>query len=476
MRFWTLLLCIGLALAGTSDTPSSWTPGTPAANTAAVLTPAKEKVELPAWLVEKITGPTLVWYFNPNCGHCQASVGGVVRLAEEMKDKEGAQALTVIGIANSGASPAELKWFMDTYQVNFTLMIDQPRGFSYSVGARSTPTALVFEPDPAGGVFATDAYYPWFHGAELLVKIRRGGADPFSHFEEDRYVGNAACSACHSQEAASWKLSHHAVAYGTIYKADKAADPECVNCHVTGMGQAGGFVMGEHGHPLADVGCEACHSAGGPHDGKTVNATEQCESCHNKTHSIAFSVEKGLPHIDHYKVNGMSAGEQEQRRHDLANGKAERPLLAFPHGKNLGPEQCESCHADAVKAWSKGPHAGAMDLLKGKEKKDLACVSCHATAVESGLPPTSLDGFQTQASVSCGSCHGPGEPHLTSPDKESIEGLGEDCPVCVIEAVCTGCHDSEQDPGWDLETALARQKGHGQGAPEGSALPKTDAN
>ena len=61
MRFRTLLLCIGLALAGTSDTPSSWTLGTPAANTAAVLTPVKETVELPAWLVEKITGPTLVW-------------------------------------------------------------------------------------------------------------------------------------------------------------------------------------------------------------------------------------------------------------------------------------------------------------------------------------------------------------------------------------------------------------------------------
>ena len=166
MRIWTLLLCIGLALAGTSDTPTSWTPGTPAANTAQILTPVKEKVELPVWLAEKITGPTLVWYFNPNCGHCQASIGGVVRLAEQMEGE-----LQVIGLANSGATPAELKWFMDTYKVNFTLMIDQPRGFSYTVGARSTPTALVFEPDPAGGVFATDAYYPWFQGAELLVKI-----------------------------------------------------------------------------------------------------------------------------------------------------------------------------------------------------------------------------------------------------------------------------------------------------------------
>lgn len=476
MRFWTLLLCVGLALAGTSDTPASWTAGTPAANTAQILTPVQEKVALPAWLEEKITGPTLVWYFNPNCGHCQASIAGVVRLAEQMKGQQGAQALTVIGIANSGASPEELTWFMETYKVNFTLMIDQPRGFSYSVGARSTPTALVFVPDPEGGVFATDAYYPWFQGAELLVKIRRGGADPFSHFEEDRYVGNTACSTCHSQEAASWSLSHHAVAYRTLYNQDKATDPACVGCHVTGMGEPSGFVMGEHGHPMTDVGCEACHSAGGPHDGKAVNATEQCATCHDATHSIAFSVDKGLPHIDHYAVNGMSASEQEKRRHALANGEAERPLLAFPHGENLAPEQCESCHAEAVQAWSKGPHASAMDLLKGKETKDLSCVSCHATAVESGPPPTSLDGFHVEASVSCASCHGPGAPHVASPSTESIEGLGEDCPVCVIEAVCTGCHDAEQDPDWDLEKALAKQKGHGQGAVRSAPLPKTDAD
>lgn len=475
MRIWTLLLCIGLALAGTSDTPSSWTSGTPAANTAQILTPVKEKVTLPGWLEETITGPTLVWYFNPNCGHCQASIGGVVRLAEQMKDKEGDPALTVIGIANSGASPEELKAFMETYKVNFTLMIDQPRGFSYSVGARSTPTALVFEPDPAGGVFATDAYYPWFQGAELLVKIRRGGADPFSHFEADRYVGNTACSACHSQEAASWSLSHHAVAYRTIYTAEKTQDPECVGCHVTGLGEPSGFEMGEHGHPMADVGCEACHSAGGPHDGKVVQATEQCATCHNKTHSIAFSVDKGLPHIDHYAVNGMSRSEQDARRHDLVSGQAERPLLAFPRGKTLAPEECESCHAEAVQAWSQGPHAGAMGRLKGKEKKDLSCVGCHATAVESGPPPTSLEGFHVEDSVSCASCHGPGEPHLASPDADSIEGLGEDCPVCVIEAVCTGCHDAEQDPDWDLEAALAKQKGHGSGPPAGP-LPKTDAD
>ena len=172
----------------------------------------------------------------------------------------------------------------------------------------------------------------------------------------------------------------------------------------------------------------------------------------------------------------MSAGDQEKRRHDLANGKAERPLLAFPHGENLGPKDCKSCHAEAVQAWSKGPHASAMDLLKGKEKKDPSCVSCHATAVESGPPPATLEGFQLEASVSCASCHGPGAPHLASPDKESIEGLGEDCPVCVIEAVCTSCHDPEQDPDWDLEKALAAQKGHGQGAGPGAALPKTDAD
>ncbi|MED5371130.1 MAG: multiheme c-type cytochrome [Myxococcota bacterium] len=465
---WPILLTLPLALGGTGDAPASWSKGTPAANTAQLLTPANQAVELPAWLAERVTGPTLVWYFNPHCSHCQHAIPGVVALSKELEGQ-----VAFIGVANSGSSPKELQWFMDTYQVPFTLMIDTPRGFAWSVGARSTPTALLFEPDGQGGVVATDAYYPWFDGAATLMKMRRSagqGQDAFAHFEPGVYQGNTVCSACHLEESRSWQLSHHSVAYLTIYKAEKTTDPECVSCHVTGLGQPSGFVLGDHASDLMHVGCESCHSAGGPHDGESVVASEQCETCHDAKHSIDFSVEKGLPHIDHYLAATLSEKELQARIQALNDGSAERPLLAFPEGHNLAAQDCVSCHEGAVQAWERGPHAGAMKLLKRKQQQDTQCVSCHATAVEAGAPPKSLEGYQVKDGVSCASCHGPGQPHLDAPGAGSIEGLGEDCPVCVIEAVCTSCHDSEQDPDWDLDTALARQKGHFSGSsPDGGS-------
>jgi hypothetical protein len=37
-------------------------------------------------------------------------------------------------------------------------------------------------------------------------------------------------------------------------------------------------------------------------------------------------------------------------------------------------------------------------------------------------------------------------------------GLGDSCPVCVIEAVCTSCHTTGWDPLWDLDKDLPKVK------------------
>lgn len=456
MKRWFLLpLLAGVALADGDQDARGWSPGTPAANMTQVVTPRAQKVEIPQFVVDQLTGPTLVYYFNPECGHCQATIPGVIALAAELEGD-----LAFLGIANSGASPAQLKWFRDTFEVPFPLMIDQPRGFSWSVGAQSTPTVLVLEPRD-DGVYATDAYYPWFEGAQTIVKIRRDPATMWDHFPEDTYLGNSTCSACHLQETRSWQLTHHSVAYRTLYLMDEAENPECVGCHVTGLGEPTGFVSGDHGHAMTDVGCEACHSAGGPHDGKRVDAATTCAGCHDDKHSIAFSVEKGLPHIDHYLASTLTGKELDARYRELANGEAAKPLLAFPEAENVGVDACKSCHPKQVADWKASPHGHAMDRLSVKESKKLECVSCHATPTRTGAPPTELDGYARKDSVGCESCHGSGQAHVADPRAGTIEGLGEDCPVCVLEAVCTTCHDSENDPTWKLETRLQSMEGHG---------------
>ena len=101
-----------------------------------------------------------------------------------------------------------------------------------------------------------------------------------------------------------------------------------------------------------------------------------------------------------------------------------------------------------------------MHTLEQEEaSKDVACVRCHATALESGPEPDALVGFRVEESVSCSSCHGPGQTHIDDPRTDNIVGLGERCSECVIEEVCTQCHDATWDPGWDLKRRL-RAAGH----------------
>jgi hypothetical protein len=96
--------------------------------------------------------------------------------------------------------------------------------------------------------------------------------------------------------------------------------------------------------------------------------------------------------------------------------------------------------------------------------KDPTCVRCHATA-KSIPAPSELAGFRLDDGVGCESCHGPGKRHVDAGGAPgTIEGLGDDCPVCVIEAVCTSCHTKAWDPDWDLKTDLPRA-GHGSPTP-----------
>ena len=448
-RALTLLLLVGLALAGSHH---GWSEGTPAAGTGTLLAPREAiPVELPAWLAERVTKPTFVYYFSPTCPHCRATIGEIVELSKAQPDTQ------FLAISTGRATEEEVEEFRTTFAVPFEILLDQPQGFAYSIGARSTPTVLVLEPGPEG-VVATDYYSPWVEGNDLLYRMRRQPEMAFAQFEPDVYQGDYACGACHTEEARSLTLTHHAIAYQTLYVRNEHEDLECVKCHVTGLGSPSGFQPGHHDSILAGVGCEACHSAGGPHDGNVVDAREACVGCHDADHSIAFSLDKGLPHIDHFKANTMTAEEQQARWMELAKGEAARPLLAFPEGKNVGPEACRSCHAAEVEAWSTSKHAGAHDLLGRKEQKQLECVSCHATPEASGAPPKSVEGYTP--GVGCESCHGPGEAHVASPTATNIQGLGESCPECVIEAICTSCHDSEWDPGWSLEPRMESIQGH----------------
>jgi hypothetical protein len=454
------------ALAQPKPTPVvglGWSEGQVAAGTVSALTPMEAvNLEVPADLAELITAPTALFYFSPTCPHCIEAMKEVSPLAQEGP-------LPWIGISTGSASAFEIDQFMKDHDQPFDLWLDEAHGFANAVGARGTPNVYMVEPVPADSplsptategmapIRVTEAYLPFSRGMGAVLRMRANPGNAFLHMKG--YQGDMLCSRCHTEEARSWAISHHSIAYRTLYLRDKATDPECVGCHVTGMGEPGGFEMGDHSSPMSGVGCESCHGPAGPHDGVIDDARASCIECHDAEHSVRFETDRAIPHIDHFRATAMSDEELNEALLALIEGEAERPLLAFPDGPTSGASACKSCHKPQHKWLSKDPHSSAMDTL-GEDASRVECVRCHSTSrgydssmASMGAEET-LEDYRLDEGVGCESCHGPGQTHIENPSKSNIVGLGETCPECIIEGICTSCHTPKWDMKWDLDTRL----------------------
>lgn len=461
-RFLLLFAVCTLTLLGVvsaTDLDSrGWTRGTPAANAGAVIAGPTERMVLqfPDALASQIKRkPTLLVYFSPTCPHCQHVQPEFNALSERL-----GRDATLLGIAGGRSTQGQVNVYSREYEVPYDIVVDSMRDIGTIMGIRSTPSALLVQ-RVDDGFEVLDGWYPYSPGYDAFIEGRITG-NPFAAFHEGEFQGTNVCAACHTEEAASYGLSHHSIAWNTLVKHEETTNDKCTSCHVTGAGLESGW-GGSPTSDLVNVGCESCHSAGGPHDGQSVQPETTCESCHDADHSIAFTYEKGLPLIDHYRASVMDDATYSAARTALYEGTAPRTLLAFEDGAFVGSDQCQSCHEAEHAWWKDSPHGQAMATLSTPQviaehpdaPADVACVSCHASPTRSGPPPSELAGFKTNESVGCESCHGPGERHVAAGGgSDNIQGLGESCPVCVLEAICTSCHTQAWDPEWDLDTRM----------------------
>lgn len=140
---------------------------------------------------------------------------------------------------------------------------------------------------------------------ELLEKFhaetaREFGGDSRPLFSWDDwshgvYVGASACEKCHLDEYRDWFTTPHASAMQTLRRVRRSSNPECVQCHVLGLGREDGFHLARPQEQLEGVQCEACHGAGGAHvklpspENIRRNPTKQvCGECHDSKHSDDF--------------------------------------------------------------------------------------------------------------------------------------------------------------------------------------------
>ena len=164
--------------------------------------------------------------------------------------------------------------------------------FSFRVTA--LPWDLPQDPDIAALMSAFDT--------ELKqINLKHAAKLPQAKPGQAVYVGLEKCLECHDETENYWKHDRHSKAWATLVKDNKTFDAECVSCHVTGYGKAGGSVVGKT-KDRENVQCEVCHGPGSLHaeaeEGKekstiAVKPTEAlCVTCHNKHHSPHFDFDK----------------------------------------------------------------------------------------------------------------------------------------------------------------------------------------
>lgn len=118
------------------------------------------------------------------------------------------------------------------------------------------------------------------------------------------YIGATGCVECHRPFWDAWNSTRHSRAFGSLEKAGKSRDPECVICHVTGYDDDGGFYSATLTPGLANVQCEACHGPGKEHIADFTNpmrpvAEPTCLRCHTKENSPDFDYKVYQEKIKH---------------------------------------------------------------------------------------------------------------------------------------------------------------------------------
>lgn len=137
-----------------------------------------------------------------------------------------------------------------------------------------------------------------FFLAALFLAIAAGAARAA---DQPDYKGFRVCTKCHDQQGDAWRKTGHAKAFEALKSNAKAEakkkanldpakdytqDKDCVGCHVTGYGEAGGYLIGmdaDEAKVVVGVTCEMCHGAGGDYRQKHGEAGDRLKKSGENT-------------------------------------------------------------------------------------------------------------------------------------------------------------------------------------------------
>lgn len=415
-----------------------------------------------------------VIFFLPTCPHCQEEM---FFIRDELYPELHAKGYEVVALAVADLKDKKQADLLKSFKFSWPVADDGKREVRKKFSKEgSVPENYIIDKQGNIRYMSTgfDAQSHKSYYRVLIKKLLGMDLEPEKILTDKRFNGSATCGACHESQYVQWQSTPHAHAWETLELKGETKNPECVSCHSIGMNDPRGYKVVEDKKthkqialvpPLfQNVQCENCHGIGGPHKSPAVTAKDMeksCMECHTEKFSLHFDFHERVKKVDHSNKADIMKMKKEERL-ALLTKVVKDPGQLF--GKNLryvGSNTCMECHKETHKNWTGSVHAKAFTTLKDKNKTDdPECLKCHTTGYGQ------LGGYQEKRqadleSVSCESCHGPGEQHIKTQKKTDIRGLGDDCPFCVIEQICLSCHDATNSPNFNIHKGLRDIKGHG---------------
>ncbi len=172
-----------------------------------------------------------------------------------------------------------------------------------------------------------------------IISHRLFSSEPLEQDDRNSYIGSQACQECHQKEFSQWSHSSHATAFNTLRTVGREYYPECVTCHVTGLGYESGYEIGnpEREH-FVDVGCETCHGPGKQHAYTPLKENirgqvpeKVCMECHTPEHSPGFDqlIEYVMSEVDHSRTELSLKQILEQRMRGPMKPEVELFVMSY---------------------------------------------------------------------------------------------------------------------------------------------------
>ena len=151
---------------------------------------------------------------------------------------------------------------------------------------------------------------------QVYDELRRSETDKFKNLvtlrtkdlQDTEFVGAEACASCHASSYEVWKRSSHSSAMNTLLLKKRHEDASCVECHVLGFKEKGGYVSEVVSPKFSNVQCENCHGPRKSHilnpsqkitGAQAIDPKKSCAECHTPPHSPGFDPKKYWKSIEH---------------------------------------------------------------------------------------------------------------------------------------------------------------------------------